>query len=81
MWKFQDFSITQILRETNFGNSRSAKSTILTHLEALNRDYFDEFCTFWRLKCTKKTQLRAPKMAKAAVLELLDPPKLISRKT
>ena len=32
MWKFQDFSITQILRENNLGDSRSAKSAILTHL-------------------------------------------------
>ena len=30
------FPITQILREIDFGDSRSAKSAILTHLEALN---------------------------------------------
>ena len=35
VWKFQNFSITQILREINFGNSRSATSAILTYLEAL----------------------------------------------
>ena len=40
VWKFNDFSITQILREINLGESRSAKSAILTHLEALN---FDEY--------------------------------------
>ena len=40
MWKFHDFSITQILREIKFGDSRSAKSAILTHLEALNFDHF-----------------------------------------
>ena len=33
VWKFHDFSITQILREINFGDSRSAKSAILTYLE------------------------------------------------
>ena len=33
MWKFHDFSITQILCEINFGDCRSAKSTILQHLE------------------------------------------------
>ena len=33
--KFHDFSITQILRENNFGDSWSAKSAILTLLEAL----------------------------------------------
>ena len=37
--KFHDFSITQILREINFGNSRSAKSTFLTLLEAQNFDF------------------------------------------
>ena len=39
VWNFQDFSISQILREINIGDSRSA---ILTHLEALNF----EFCAF-----------------------------------
>ena len=38
---FQDFSITQILREINFGDFRSTKSTILTHLEALNFDQYE----------------------------------------
>ena len=40
MWKFHDFSITQILREINFGDSSSAKSAIITHLEALNFDFY-----------------------------------------
>ena len=31
VWKFHDLSITQILREINFGDGRSAKSAILTH--------------------------------------------------
>ena len=39
--KFHDFSITQILREINFGNFRSAKSAILTHLEALTFDVYE----------------------------------------
>ena len=43
VWKFQDFSITQILREINFVGSRNAKSSISTHLEALNFD----FCAFF----------------------------------
>ena len=73
VWKLHDFSITQILREINFGDSRSAKSAILTHSEALN------FCTFWKLKFTKSTKFRAPKIAKMAVSELLVSPKLISR--
>ena len=43
MWKFYDFSITRILREINFRNSKSAKSAILTHLEALNFAFFFNF--------------------------------------
>ena len=46
VWKFHDFSITQILREINFEDSRRAKSAILTHLEALDFDFFMIFCTF-----------------------------------
>ena len=41
MWKFHDFSITQILREINFEDSNSAKSAILSHLEALNFDFYE----------------------------------------
>ena len=45
MWKFHEFSITQILREINFGEFRHAKSAISTRLEALNFD-FHEFLHF-----------------------------------
>jgi len=38
VWKFQDFSVTQILREINFGDFKSAKYAVLSHLEALNFD-------------------------------------------
>ena len=43
VWKLKDFSATQILREVNFGESRSAKSVILTNLEALamNFDFYE----------------------------------------
>ena len=30
MWKFQDFSVTQILREINFGPFKASKTVILT---------------------------------------------------
>ena len=40
VWKFQDFSITQMLREISFGDSKSAKSAIFTHLETLNFDFY-----------------------------------------
>ena len=45
VWKFHDFSTTQILLEINFGDSRSAKSAIITHLKALDFDFYD-LCTF-----------------------------------
>ena len=45
MYKFHNFSITQILREIYFGDSGSAKSAIITHLETLNFDYY-EFLQF-----------------------------------
>ena len=40
MWKFLYFSVTQILCEINFGDSRSAKTAILTVLKALNFDVY-----------------------------------------
>ena len=45
MWKFHNFSVIQILREISIGDSRSAKSAILTYSEALNFD-FHEFLYF-----------------------------------
>ena len=38
------------------------------------------FCTFWRLIFRKSTKSRDPRMAKTAFLELLESPKLVSRK-
>ena len=77
---FHDFSIAHILREINFGYCRSAKSAILTHLDALNFD-FHEFLHFLKAEITKLTKFRAPKRVETVVLALLDPPKLISCKT
>ena len=42
-----------------FSGSRSEKSAILTHLEALNLDFL-KFCTFLRFKSTQLTRFRAP---------------------
>ena len=54
VWKFHDFSITHILREIKFEVSRSAKSAILTLLEALNFYFYErlhikktEICQFY----------------------------------
>ena len=35
-WKLQDFSVTQILREINFGESGSSKTSVFAILGALN---------------------------------------------
>ena len=43
VWKFYDFSISQILREIKFGDSRSAKSAYSTHSNALNFDLYESF--------------------------------------
>ena len=40
-----DYSVTQILREINFVDSKSAKCAILAHFEALNFAFMN-FCTF-----------------------------------
>ena len=46
MWKFQDLSATQILREINFGHFEAPKTAILTILEALNFEYLRTFDIF-----------------------------------
>ena len=43
MWKFKNFSATQILREISFGDSGNAKTTIFAILEALKLDCDDLF--------------------------------------
>ena len=49
VWKSQNFSVIQILREIKFGCSRSAKYAIFTYLEWLNFD-FNEFLHFMKAK-------------------------------
>ena len=41
--KITGYSVTQILPEINFKDVRSTKYAILTHLEALNSDFYE----FW----------------------------------
>ena len=52
------FCVTQILREINFGDFRSAKSAILTHLEALDFDFYG-FLHFLKAEISKFTKFRA----------------------
>ena len=79
MWKFHDFSITQILREINFGDFKSAKSAILTHLEALKFD-FNEFLHFLKAEFYQINQIQSSKNAKMAIFRTSRIPNLISRK-
>ena len=79
MWKFRNFAIFQILREINFGDSRSAKSAIWTHLEALKFAFY-EFFHFLNVEINRINKIQSPTNDKKADLELLDSPTLILRK-
>ena len=59
MWKFDDFYITQILREINFEDSRNAKTAILTHLEAQNFDFY-EFLHFFMAEIYQMNKMHSP---------------------
>ena len=59
MWKFQDLSITQILREINFRVCGSAKSAILTHLEALYLDLY-VFLHFLKAEIDQINKIQSP---------------------
>ena len=66
MWKFQNFSVSQILREINFGDSRSAKYAILTHVQALKFD-FHEFLHYLKAEIDQMNKFRALRIAKHAI--------------
>ena len=53
------FFITQILREINFGDFRSAKSAILTHLQALNFGFY-EFLSFLKAGMFQNNKIQSP---------------------
>ena len=76
MWKFHNFSVTQILREINLGDSRSSKIAVLAILGALKMIILVNF------KCKKslRSQFKAYKCIKIADFALLKSQKLISRK-
>ena len=67
MWKLQVLSVTQILREINFREYRSSKTSVFAILGALNFANLIN-CSLQKVKISK---FRAPKMAKEEVLELL----------
>ena len=55
MWKLQNFSVTQILREIKVSEFRVSKSVFVTHLEYLKFGFMD-LSTFWKLKYIKVTE-------------------------
>ena len=59
MWKFHNLSITQILREINFGETKSAKFAIFTHLEALNFDFY-EFLNLLKTEIYQFSKILSP---------------------
>ena len=63
VWKFDNFSIIHILREINFGNFRSTKSAMSTHLEVLNFDFY-EFLHFVKDKIVQMADFDLLKSAK-----------------
>ena len=71
MRKFQDFSVIQILREINFGESRSSKPTYSFILGTMN---FTDLVNFSLQKVQKFIML------KWHFLDLKKSPTLISRK-
>ena len=75
MWKFQDFSATQILREFNFCNFKDPKSAILTISAALNFTFLRTFDIF---KCVifQTSQFKASKIVKTADFDLLKSAKI-----
>ena len=71
-WKFEGsyyrvhrvkLFIAKMLREINFEDSWSAKSTILTHLEPLNFDFY-EFLHFLKAEIHHINKISSPKVAK-----------------
>ena len=59
MWKFNEFSITQILREINFEDSGSVKFAILPHSEALNFDFY-EYLHFLKAEIYHMNKIHSP---------------------
>ena len=67
MWRFRDFSVTQILLEINFEESRSEKSAILAHLETQDFD-FDEFLQFLKAEIYQSNKCQRAKNGKNSKL-------------
>ena len=64
MWKFKNFTATQILREIKFGNFRGSKTAILAILKALNFEFWDiphlemlRIPKIWNFQVAKKVKM------------------------
>ena len=53
MWKFQDFSAFQMLREINFGHFQALKTAILSIWAVPNFEFLEDFDIFKREICPK----------------------------
>ena len=69
VWQFQDFSVTQILSEINFEESKSSKMAILAKLGDLNFVNLVNF-SFQKVQKCMKIKFSSSKCAKRAVLDL-----------
>ena len=79
VWKFQDIYVTQILRDINFGESRSSKNDVFAIFGAL--DFVNlVILAFKKSKNTQKTKFKASERVEMSIFETADSPTLIPRK-
>ena len=73
LWKYQDFSNAQILREINFVTLKPLKSAIVTILAAMDFEFFENFWHFqvWNSQTSKFKEFKASKIVKMAVFHLV----------
>ena len=63
VWEFQNFSVTQILREIKIGEFETSKIAILLYSEVLNFDFY-EFLLFVKAKFDQKIKMQFSKLQK-----------------
>ena len=68
MWKFQDFSATQILREINFGHFEVSKTANLIIWSAMNFEFLDIFDIF-KIQSLKIVKMAIFQPLKSAVID------------
>ena len=66
VWKFQNFSVSQILREIKVGQPEASQMVILKYLEALNF-MFDKFLHLEKAEIDQKSKLRVFKIAQNSI--------------